>query len=88
MMRKKLPIGIQTFREMREENHYYVDKTAIACQYLAVLFQANESSLRNKEGSDLSISVFLRGTANPILEGSVEGINLPISQKQPHLSQR
>ncbi len=25
--RKKLPIGIQTFREMREENHYYADKT-------------------------------------------------------------
>jgi hypothetical protein len=22
-MRKKLPIGIQTFREIREENHYY-----------------------------------------------------------------
>ncbi len=28
--RKKLPIGIQTFREIREENHYYVDKTALA----------------------------------------------------------
>ena len=27
--RRKLPIGIQTFREMREENHYYVDKTAL-----------------------------------------------------------
>ena len=26
--RRKLPIGIQTFREMREENYYYVDKTA------------------------------------------------------------
>ena len=26
--RKKLPIGIQTFREMREEGHYYADKTA------------------------------------------------------------
>ncbi len=28
--RKKLPIGIQTFRIMREENYYYVDKTGIA----------------------------------------------------------
>ena len=28
MTRRKLPIGIQTFREMREENYYYVDKTA------------------------------------------------------------
>ncbi len=26
--RKKLPIGIQTFREIREEGYYYVDKTA------------------------------------------------------------
>ena len=26
--RHKLPIGIQTFREIRAENYYYVDKTA------------------------------------------------------------
>ncbi len=32
MTRRKLPIGIQTFREIREENHYYVDKTAYAQQ--------------------------------------------------------
>ena len=24
----KLPVGIQTFREIREEGYYYVDKTA------------------------------------------------------------
>ena len=28
MKRRKLPIGIQTFCKMREENYYYVDKTA------------------------------------------------------------
>jgi hypothetical protein len=28
--RKKLPIGIQTFREIREDNCYYVDKTGMA----------------------------------------------------------
>lgn len=27
--RKKLPIGIQTFAKIREDNHYYVDKTAL-----------------------------------------------------------
>ncbi|OQX06455.1 MAG: hypothetical protein BWK73_30845, partial [Thiothrix lacustris] len=27
--RKQLPIGIQTFREIRENGHYYVDKTAL-----------------------------------------------------------
>ena len=30
MQRKKLPIGIQTFREIREEGYYYVDKTPLA----------------------------------------------------------
>jgi hypothetical protein len=30
MTRKKLPIGIQTFREIRQEGYYYVDKTAFA----------------------------------------------------------
>ena len=28
MTKRKLPIGIQTFREVREDNCYYVDKTA------------------------------------------------------------
>ncbi len=27
MNRKKLPIGVQTFSEIRRENYYYVDKT-------------------------------------------------------------
>lgn len=31
-MRKKLPIGIQNFREIREEGYYYVDKTDFALQ--------------------------------------------------------
>ena len=30
--RRKLPIGIQTFAHIREENYYYVDKTAFAVQ--------------------------------------------------------
>jgi hypothetical protein len=34
MSRKKLPIGIQTFREIREEKHYYVDKTGFALQLI------------------------------------------------------
>ena len=27
MTRRKLPIGLQTFRTLREEDYYYVDKT-------------------------------------------------------------
>jgi hypothetical protein len=30
MFRKRLPIGIQTFREIREDDCYYVDKTGFA----------------------------------------------------------
>ncbi len=34
MTKRRLPIGIQTFREIREENCYYVDKTAYILQLL------------------------------------------------------
>lgn len=32
--RKKLPIGIQTFREIRQEDYYYVDKTDLALKLI------------------------------------------------------
>ncbi|WP_341646887.1 ATP-binding protein [Thauera sp. SDU_THAU2] len=34
MSRKKLPIGIQTFREIREDGCYYVDKTGFALRLI------------------------------------------------------
>ena len=34
MTKRRLPIGIQTFREIREENCYYVDKTPYIYQLL------------------------------------------------------
>jgi len=34
MQRKRLPIGIQTFREIREEGYYYVDKTEFALRLI------------------------------------------------------
>ena len=34
MHRRRLPIGIQTFRTLREENAYYVDKTPYICRLL------------------------------------------------------
>ncbi|MDZ7855457.1 ATP-binding protein [Sphaerotilus sp.] len=33
--RRPLPIGIQTLRELREDGHYYVDKTGMACDLVA-----------------------------------------------------
>ncbi|MDP3875608.1 MAG: ATP-binding protein [Methylobacter sp.] len=35
MHRKKLPIGIQTFAKIREDDHYYVDKTQLIAQLIA-----------------------------------------------------
>ena len=34
MTRRRLPIGIQTFRKIREGGFYYVDKTAFARQLI------------------------------------------------------
>jgi hypothetical protein len=34
LKRKRLPIGIQTFSEIREGNYYYVDKTAHITQLI------------------------------------------------------
>ncbi len=34
LTRKKLPIGIQTFREIRQDNCYYVDKTGMAVELI------------------------------------------------------
>ncbi|MEA3640859.1 MAG: ATP-binding protein [Lamprobacter sp.] len=34
MHRKRLPIGIQTLREIREDGHYYVDKTGYALRLI------------------------------------------------------
>ena len=35
MIRRPLPIGIQTFREIREGDYYYVDKTGFALRLIA-----------------------------------------------------
>jgi Predicted AAA-ATPase len=34
LRRKKLPIGIQTFAKIREDDHYYVDKTPLILQLI------------------------------------------------------
>ncbi len=34
MSKKKLPIGVQSFREIREDNCYYVDKMAFALRLI------------------------------------------------------
>ena len=50
-MKRKLPLGIQTFRRMREENRYYVDKTAF-CWRLVDLLAAVELFLDRSDEED------------------------------------
>ena len=45
MTKRKLPIGIQTFREVREDNCYYVDKTA----YLHRLLDEGKVARANRD---------------------------------------
>jgi hypothetical protein len=42
MTRLRLPIGIQTFREIREEGYYYFDKTGFALQQIKDKGYANK----------------------------------------------
>ena len=44
--KRKLPVGIQTFREIREEGYYYVDKT-VGRLDLAVLLEGNAYLIEN-----------------------------------------
>ena len=57
--RRKLPIGIQTFRKIREENYYYVDKTA----YIQRLIDEGTHyflSRPRRFGKSLFLDTFLR----------------------------
>ena len=47
-MRRKLPIGIQTFREIREDNCHYVDKTPYIRSWWT---RANTTSFPARDGS-------------------------------------
>ena len=81
--RKKLPIGIESFEEMRKEDFYYVDKTRWIEQLLAQwgkvnLFtrprwfgkSLNMSMLQTffEVGADASLFERIKKSANSILE--------------------
>ena len=43
--RRRLPLGIQTFREIREGGYYYVDKTRFIQRLLDLMCQPSARSL-------------------------------------------
>ena len=54
---RKLPIGIQTFEEIRKDNYLYVDKTAIVYQ-IANVGKPYFLSRPRRFGKSLLISTF------------------------------
>ena len=55
---KKLPIGIESFEEMRQEDFYYVDKTRLIEQLLAQWGKVNLFTRPRRFGKTLNMSMF------------------------------
>ena len=45
MTRRKLPIGIQNLREIREEGFYYVDKSGLAVRNYSKAWRRNRAGI-------------------------------------------
>ena len=54
--RKKLPIGIESFEEMRKEDFYYVDKTSLIEQLLNNWGEVNLFTRPRRFGKTLNAS--------------------------------
>ena len=76
--RKKLPIGIESFEEMRKEDFYYVDKTRWIEQLLAQWGKVNLFTRPRRFGKTLNMSMlryfFEIGTDKTLFEGFVVGL--------------
>lgn len=71
--RKKLPIGIESFSEIRKENFYYVDKTKLIEQLLERWGKANLFTRPRRFGKSLNMSMlryfFEIGTDPTLFDG-------------------
>ena len=59
--RKKLPIGIESFEEMRKEDFYYVDKTSLIEQLLNNWGEVNLFTRPRRFGKTLNASLLRSG---------------------------
>lgn len=62
-MKKKLPVGIEDFREIRTQEFYYVDKTGIIRDLMENLGKVNLFTRPRRFGKTLNMSmlnIFLR----------------------------
>lgn len=53
----KLPLGMEDFTEIREENYYYIDKTAFIRELLSCQFKANLVTRPRRFGKSLTMSM-------------------------------
>ena len=56
MVRRRLPIGLQTFRELREQDCYYVDKTA----YIERLLHEGKHYFLSRRGGSARVCSWTR----------------------------
>ena len=56
-MRVRIPLGIESFAEMREDNYYYVDKTNLIKEMLADKFKVNLITRPRRFGKSLTMSM-------------------------------
>ena len=73
MKRKKLPVGIENFAEIRKDNYYYVDKTRLIEQLISNFGKANLYTRPRRFGKSLNMSMlryfFEAGTDPELFEG-------------------
>jgi len=79
--KKKLPTGIQTFREIREGNYYYIDKTPFAFKLIseAKYYFLSRPRRLGKAFSSIPSKSFLKATNrfSAICSSTTDGTGRP-----------
>lgn len=57
MRKKKLPIGIENFEEIRKEDFYYIDKTGLIVEFLHIWGAVNLFTRPRRFGKTLNVSM-------------------------------
>lgn len=73
MLKKKLPVGIEDFEEIRREDFYYIDKTGLICDLLNHWGKVNLFTRPRRFGKTLNMSMlksfFEIGTDRALFDG-------------------
>ena len=82
---KKLPIGIEDFEKIRQEDFYYVDKTRLIEQLLAQWGEVNLFTRPRRFGKSLNMSMFQRffeiGSERTLFDGLEISKNLKLCEE-------